>query len=165
MHTDLQPFWERAESLKTDILAKADALSPSQQNTAPKPGEWSVAQVVSHLVIAEQFVTGYGAAHVETLPALANPLVIRLVCNALAAGIALPAPAITEPSPEPAPLPTLAREWQTERDKLQSLLNSAQPDTLYGVHPYFGTITVRQTVEMLAAHTAYHYKRFPRLAR
>lgn len=165
MHTDLLPLWERAEALKADILAKADAVPESLRGTAPKPGEWSASETVSHLAVAERFVIGYAGASPDALPPPANPVVVGLICGAMNAGIALPAPEGMTPAVNGKSLETLAQEWGAVRETFRTGIDGADPATPYGVHPMFGTLTVRQTMEILAAHTAYHYKRFPKLAR
>ncbi len=165
MHSELLPFWERAEALKADILAKADAVPEPARAATPKPGDWSVLQMVSHMGIAERFVSSYGKKSPGTLPPAANPFVIQMICATLSAGVAVPAPEIMTPEVDGKSLETLGGEWGAARSELLTVLETADPRAMYGVHPYFGAITVRQTIEMLAAHTAYHYKRFPKTAR
>lgn len=166
MHPDLQTEWGRGDTYKAAIVAKAAALSPSERRAAPKPGDWSPLEVVSHLVIAIRFVVGTSRTSGET-PRAANPLVMSLLCTAMNVGIALPAPEIMTPVPtaNDTPLETLTAEWDAERDAFFALVNAAQsPDTLFGVHPFFGAMTVKQTVKLSTAHLAYHLKRFPKMA-
>ncbi|MBC8141355.1 MAG: DinB family protein [Armatimonadetes bacterium] len=165
MHPDLLPQWERAEALKTDILAKAAAVPESLRGVAPKPGAWSPLEVVSHLGVAERFVIGYAGGSPDAMPPSANPVVIGLLCGALSAGVALPAPEIMMPEVNGKSLETLAQEWDAVRNDFYAEIATASPDTPYGVHPMFGTLSVQQTMEMLMAHTAYHYKRFPKTTR
>lgn len=164
MHPALKADWERGDSLKAAILAKAAALSPDERRTAPKPSDWSALQTLSHLIIASRFVTGTAKTN-GALPRAANPFVMWLLCTVMNAGVALPAPEMMTPAPDAndTPLETFLTEWDAERDAFFALIDAAEsPDTLFGVHPFFGATTVLQTVQMSTAHLAYHLKRFPK---
>lgn len=165
MHADIQSDWEQAESLKADVLARVAAMPESARSVSAKTGDWTPLQVLSHLLIAERFVAGFVPPKGESPGRMASPLVIGLLCNVMRAGIALPAPDVMAPDPQPMPLETLAREWGRERQQLKESLADVAPDAPFGVHPYFGVITTRQMIGMLAAHMTYHAKRFPKAAR
>ena len=165
MHADLQTHWEQAESLKADVLARVAAMPEDARAIPAKAGDWSPLQVLSHLLIAERFVAGYESTKPEQPGRMANPLVIGLLCNVMRAGIPLPAPDVMAPDPDPMPLEAVTREWDGDRGKLRDTLANAAPDTPFGLHPYFGVVTTRQMIGMLAAHMVYHAKRFPKAAR
>ena len=158
MQPELKPFWDLAESLKSDILARVESRAEGSRRRAIRPGDWSPLQVVAHLVVTEKFVIGSGE---NPTGRPANPVVIQVLCAALRAGIPMPAPDVTDPGLTPETLGTLARRWDTLREVFHERLASAAPDAPFGTHPYFGVVTMRQTVEMLAAHLTYHVKRFP----
>ncbi|MBC7804912.1 MAG: DinB family protein [Akkermansiaceae bacterium] len=165
MHADLEPHWLQAESLKADLLARVTSMPEDVRRTPPKSGEWSPLQVLSHLLVAERFVTGFASAKSDSKERRANPVVIGLLCRVLRAGIPLPAPEVMAPGLTPVSLETLAADWNQEREKLRNTLAQHSPDEPFGLHPIFGVVTTRQTAGMLAAHMVYHVKRFPKAAR
>lgn len=107
MLPELMPAWETVEAGKAEMLRRARALPPDVFAAPRKPGEWSYAQMLHHMVIAEDGVTGQiaamQAAQTSSKPRL--PFVVSMMIVVLRNGITVPAPSTMLP---PKNSPTLA---------------------------------------------------------
>lgn len=166
MDTTLTRNWEHIASLKEDLLARVAALPVEEQGASPAPGEWSPLHVIAHLVTAETFVLGYEAPTKVSVnpppPPLHKRAMIGLLCAMLRAAIPLPAPEVMEPPKELQSLETITADWAALREKLHTSLDGLHPNTIFGLHPILGPVTVAQVLGMTETHLIYHTKRFPR---
>jgi hypothetical protein len=58
MDAKLTEIFRELDESRADLDAAVDAVAPDRRLVAPGPDQWSVAQVLEHLVITEQRITG-----------------------------------------------------------------------------------------------------------
>lgn len=159
----VQAIWEHLESARDDVLRATGALTQAQSEWHEGDGEWSIGEILHHLIVAET-QTG--------------KLTTKLVREAEAAGTLLPYPAdlaTLEPLPPRSPhgmqapaavlpeagrsLPGLLEDLRTVRGRSrQSIERIARidPRPLTFKHFALGELNLAQWWMLQAAHDRIH---------
>lgn len=153
------------------LLARLEEVDAERITTPPESGVWSVAQVVEHMIIAEEYCQ---LAHVPMEQLEARPqslrkrLVYELVVLILKGPIRVSTP-VEDMDPEGTlSLDELAERWRASQarmaDVVQTIKNPAR-DAVFR-HPVAGPMTPAQAIRMLEAHQRRHIEQIEaRLAR
>ncbi len=162
MITALASF-EQIEELKAWFVDLAQSLG-AQAHAPLGPDEWSLAQVMDHLVLVERGLLVSLARAKEPMPPATpeSEQRKRLYAEALASGkrYEVPTPTV-EPTLNP-DLEQLLRDWDKLRSKMRSRIESnGLPDdeTLIFDHPIGGAMNARESIAFLADHLVYHQRR------
>ncbi|MGI4886753.1 MAG: DinB family protein [Janthinobacterium lividum] len=176
MNHRLHLKFEQLERATQHLLAAAEALGPDATR-APAPGQWAATQVVHHLLLVENSITGYVQKKLLAADPLARPglltrarvLLVRLLLRL--PGLRFRAPRgvaeLTHEAPVPA-LPALQAEWAATRRRLELLLNGYPGrllDRAIYPHPRAGRITIYQILDHLLDHLLHHQQQLGRIAR
>lgn len=175
MHPHLIDVFARLDATRAALGAAVDTIPATLRQQRPGPDQWSAAEVLEHLSMVEQIFTGRVADALDA--ARAGGL-------AAEAGDRLPLPDAVETrmadrvnkrsAPDAArPTGTLdaAAAWaavESGHQRLRGLVESADGLALSQVtltHPFFGTMTVYQFVELIAAHEGRHTEQIKEIAR
>ena len=166
MHAHLTDVLSRLDSARTALRGAVEAIPAALQRHRPAPDRWSAAEVIEHLTLVERIFGGR---------------IVKAVDAARSSGLATEAhPRAALPdaieqrmsdrvnkrqAPEPAkPTGTVdvATGWAALEDghaTLRAALAGCDGLALSQVtldHPFFGTMTVYQWVELMAAHEGRH---------
>ena len=166
MHTHLTEVLSRLDGSRAALRAAIDAVPAEFQRQRPAPDRWSAAEVIEHLTLVERIFGGR---------------IVKAIDAARSSGLATEAhPRTALPdaieqrmsdrvnkrqAPEPAkPTGTVdvATGWAALEDghaTLRAALAGCDGLALSQVtldHPFFGTMTVYQWVELMAAHEGRH---------
>lgn len=172
MQPALQKSFDRMEASRLRILKLAQPLSEPQVHASPGPGEWSVVQVLEHIVTIE--LTVLRAVQKQLAKAELRPSGIGTGFRSLLLTLALryrkkfKAPAIL---PEPTGDRSLAewqREWEASRRQWRQVLESVPEKLLRKElfkHPRAGYLTLGQTLDFITEHTHHHVAQVQRLAK
>ncbi len=162
------PFDDGLAALGTaraDLLAEVRPLDPVQLRFAPGPAQWSIAQVVEHLVLAEELalrglhsprpVADRGPAVVATL----RYAMVKGVLGSRLVKVRTPSRAL---NPEGgATLDTLERRWLEAGAGLEAFLRDLPPprrgERLFR-HPAAGWLSLHQMLDFLAFHVRHHQR-------
>lgn len=168
---------EQLDRATENALAAAEALGP-RAYVAPVPGQWAAAQVIHHLLTAEQRIVQALRHAVATssdtwrLSTLKNRLRSALLRVALRLpGLKFKVPPTLAPPPAPeaiGPLPALREQWSSIRRQLEQVLNEFPSDKLGHTvfrHPRAGWLTVGQTVTSILDHTLHHQQQLNRIGK
>ncbi|HEX6291013.1 MAG TPA: DinB family protein [Herpetosiphonaceae bacterium] len=151
------------------LLDDVAALSLAQLSFKPAPTEWSILEVVQHLVLSERSVMcgmpDLGAL-IERRPTLRQYMSYPVVLLVL--GYSIP---FRTPSPEMVPdgrptLPELRAQWAENHRWLQRYIDSLTPRSARRAvfyHPIAGPISVRQTLTMAHLHLTTHTRQIEAL--
>jgi hypothetical protein len=174
MHTHLTDVLSRLDRARATLRGAVDAIPPALQRQRPAPDRWSAAEVLEHLTLVERLFGGR---------------IVKAVDDARTAGLATEAHA-RMPLPDPieqrmadrvnrrqAPEtahPTgkvdVATGWRALENNhatLREALTGCDGLALSQVtldHPFFGTMTVYQWVELMAAHEGRHTEQIKDIA-
>lgn len=175
MHRHLLDVFSRLDGSRAALGAAVESIAPPLRQQRPGPDRWSAAEVLEHISIVEQIFTGRVADAIDAA---------RAAGLAGEAGERLPLPDAIETrmanrankrsSPEAA-LPTgtldAATAWaavESGHQRLRAVVEAADGLALSEVtlaHAFFGTMTVYQFVELMAAHEGRHTEQIEEIAR
>jgi hypothetical protein len=168
---------EQLDRATENALAAAEALG-SRAYVPPVPGQWAAAQVIHHLLTAEQRIVNALQKSLATssdswrLSTLKNKLRGALLRMALRLpGLKFKVPPTLPPPPAPetiVSLATLREQWSSIRRQLEQVLNEFPGDKLSHTvfrHPRAGWLTVGQTVTSILDHTLHHQQQLNRIGK
>jgi uncharacterized damage-inducible protein DinB len=175
MNHRLHLRFEQLERATSHLLKTAEAFG-SASHQSPGPGQWSAAQVVQHLLVAEM---GIGQSiekklqHAEELKKAGlsqafKSLLLRVLLRLPFTRFKAPA-ILASATPSQVPnLPQLRQEWESVRRRLEQTLNE-YPSKLLGraifKHPRSGMLTIYQTLDFLLDHVLHHQHQLERIGK
>lgn len=163
MNRDLQKLFDEMETGRARLYKQLSQLPTDVVQTPRSPREWSPAQVIEHLAIAEELNVGYiGLPTTKTTPT--RSLAIPMMCWVLRHGITVPAPPTMIPTPSPDLDATFAR-WATVRQSLETALTAPQMQKIFAVHPVVGALSSTQFLQILSTHQLYHQRKLSYLVK
>lgn len=175
MNHRLHLRFEQLERTTNQLLAQAEALG-TRASTPPGPGQWSAAQVVQHLLVAETGISQYldkKLAQTEELEksgwgAFFRSQLLRVLLRVPFLRFAAP-PKLKALTPtEVAPLAELRTEWEGVRRRLERTLNEYPSPLLNRAifkHPRSGMLTIYQTLDFMVDHVLHHQGQLNRITR
>ena len=168
MLPEFVPAWKAVEDGKADILRRARALPADVLYAPRKPGEWSFAQILHHLVIAEGLIIGQMAAlkSGQTPPPAKPAFLVSGLTRLMQWGVPLPAPPSMLPPPNPPPISEIIALWDEKRAAFEAGINSVHGENRSApaaLHPIFGPLSALQVLRLAKAHQVYHLRQFPPL--
>lgn len=167
---------EQLERATDTLLRTAEALGPAI-TTAPGPGQWSAAQVVHHLVLAETGINAYLQKKLASSEQLhrggvgtqLRSWLLRVLLRLPGLRFKTPKRAGIEPDAASVPpLPELRRQWEQARRQLEQLLNEfpgRQLNHAIFKHPRSGMLTIGQTLDFMLDHVLHHQQQLRRIAK
>lgn len=175
MNHRLHLQFEQLEHATTRLLQSVNALN-GQAYQSPGPGQWSAAQVVQHLVVAETGIGQYMEKKLLQSDALAKAGfgsvlkagLLRLLLRLPFTRFKAPAHLAKLTPAEIPPLPELQAEWEATRRRLERLLNEYPGHLLNRSifkHPRSGMLTIYQTMDFMLDHVLHHQKQVGRISK
>jgi len=164
MRQDLERAFARLETARRELLATVANAGEAAFNRRPRPGAWSAAQALEHVMLSESLSLGYVRKKMQAGAALAKagPL-SALKLLSLQAFLGSPlrarAPKVSAGVPDRSSFDDLSRRWDEGRAGWHELLESFPAellDRLVFRHPFVGMLSLRQTLGFLHAHQAHH---------
>jgi uncharacterized damage-inducible protein DinB len=166
---------EQLEQATTRLLDLAQSLG-EKSHQAPGPGQWSAAQVVQHLLVAETGIGQYIDKKVQQEEGLDKAGFLTFVrSRVLRLALRLPflrfkAPkylAALTPDTVP-PLAELRTEWDRVRRQLERTLNEFPGPLLNRMifkHPRSGMLNIYQTLDFMVDHVLHHQRQLERISK
>jgi uncharacterized damage-inducible protein DinB len=164
MDAAFQARYAELESVKDWFVNLAEKVGPEAAERRCEENEWSLAEVIEHLVIAERAViAGIEAARDKKVPFQIPPLLLRreIVMLVLRNGIKVPAVKRAIPERKVA-LDSLINEWKELRERLRANLETRPAEDgilLAFSHPRAGKLSLNKSLQFVHAHLVYHHKR------
>lgn len=171
MHPAIQKTYNKLERQRNEVRSLIGTLSAEGYRTAPA-GQWSVAQVVMHLVTSEELSVSYmkkKALGIERLndSGIKQSMLLILLRLSQRLPMRYKAPAVIVAStPEAPDLDELLRHWEKCRSDLKTFLETIDPQhaqRLIFKHPIAGMLNVRQAMEFTYEHINHHLPQIKRL--
>jgi uncharacterized damage-inducible protein DinB len=173
MHPHLEQVFARLDRSRAALRAAIDSVPREGRQTKPAPDCWSAAEVVEHLSIVERI---FGERIEQAIQARAAALE-----RETADRVTLPdaiearmADRVNKRQAVQAALPTGALSCETAwaafeqgHQRVYAAVTAADGLALGEVtvdHPFFGTLTIYQWVELMAAHEARHTEQIKEIA-
>lgn len=166
MLADLKGRFEAIEAQKETILARVGAREDVQRRMRPRADEWSLLEVVHHLMLAEeQMAQGMDAALSKPPERRFRGLFVPMAVGALRLGIRFPPPASMEPRGDVS-FEEAAQRWHTAREVVRARLEAVEGQHLRAPvvqHPLAGPLDAREVLSLTEAHLYYHLRQIERL--
>lgn len=163
--------FSKLEAQRSALLRVLEGETSERLEQQPKPGTWSVAQVILHLAIVEEGVLNY----VDKKRSLGGhgpvgpfaPLRLALLNTALALPLKFKAPAVVATAPE-CSFAEARQRWQTVRERMEQCFTTI-PEELIGhgliKHPSAGKFDLVQGLRFVRWHVRHHGPQISRTLR
>ena len=161
---DWQALAEDHRAALGQFVATARRIPPDSWTTPLAPGKWTPAEITSHLaesyrVLRAELAGGEGMA--LRLPRWQRWILRRTVLPSILAGKGFPAnaraPKETRPRDIMTDAPEALRSLTDEADGFTLELTArASSERVQLTHAYFGTMSARQSLQLVTVHTRHH---------
>ncbi len=169
MLAEIKRTFESLEAKHRDLLGELDSLPSETLNYKPKPGRWSIVEVVEHLVIAEddllnQLTGGASAADLDRSQRSHEKFLT--VIKVMEKDVAVDVP---DEKLEPRgqfTLEALLDRWDDIRQKMRAWIdgiNSAKAGDLVYCHPFAGPLTMAETLRFVEVHFDNHMRHIEKI--
>jgi len=165
---------QRLQSIETKrarLLDRADAMDPSRLTAHPRPGKWSILEIIEHLVLAESDVF-QDPAKLEAMTPRRRKLKHRIrypiVMLVLRYDIPVQVPSQAMRPNGTRSLADLRAQWEASHAGLRAWVTGSDPARLEQplfYHPIAGPLTTAQSLAMLEVHLDRHIRQIERLER
>jgi len=148
-----------------------ESWGPELLHAHPRPGKWSIQEIVEHLVLAEEdvFLDLDDLERLEDRPRRPkNRLLYFLVMFILRYGIPVEAPSRAMLPTGDSSLSELRHRWEWNHARLGAYLaglSAAGARRAVFRHPVTGPLTVRQAIRMVEVHLDRHIRQIRTLER
>ena len=166
----IEKLLHKSEEKRSELLQVLEALTDEEFTEKPKAGEWSVSQVINHLIDAENSTMGYiskklqGGINLKDsgVKSQLNSTALKL---ALKSNKRFKAPSILR-EPANKPKEKSLKTWNKTREMLAELFMSIEPVLLKKEifkHPVAGYLNAEQTLHFINDHMGHHEKQIIRI--
>jgi DinB superfamily len=165
--------WRRLGEDRQELLRRVADLGEEDFNRSPGPGGWSVAQVITHLTLAEEGSLSYVRKKTldpSRLPAagLASRLRRVALTLALRSPLRFRAPARVNPDSAPVALGPARERWDAVRTGWGEFLEALPAPLLDRAilrHPLVGLLGAEDALAFLHEHLAHHARQIESIGR
>ncbi|NJM25100.1 MAG: DinB family protein [Bacteroidia bacterium] len=172
MNPKLHSLFEALEKERTLLLTAVKSYPADTLSHTPRPGKWSVLQILTHLVISEQLSLLYmqkkslgvqsagDTTAVESIKSWLLLLSQRLPLKYKAPKF------LKESTPGQWPVHEIEANWQTLRQQMHAFLSAIEPAHLKRKiyrHPVAGRLNVTHALLFMRAHIRHHQPQVKRL--
>lgn len=173
MNKTLQVHFDQIQTRTSELIERISMLDENILKLQPRKGEWSILQVLQHLIDAEEGTLNYCKKKVKAGNSIKNTTVISRVKMVffnqfLRLKIRYKMPKyLSHPSVDLEFIEVCER-WQKVRDSIRKFLEE-YPDALSSKaifkHPVAGRISMSQTLIFFDAHIAHHEHQVRRIVK
>jgi hypothetical protein len=159
----LQKHFDAIETHRAWFTEQTNHLTPEAATTAPNEGEWSLRDILEHLILSERFLIPAIEAATNPKPTanIADKLKARVVKGILRNGVKVPVPTERVEPRGSESVAELLAEWARLRERLEKALAAkTEANLLVFEHPAAGPMDIAETVEFIGLHLQYHTVRF-----
>jgi uncharacterized damage-inducible protein DinB len=174
MRPQLQSLFDSIEKERDSLLRLVSALPEDIYNRVPAPGKWSIAQIMTHLMVAEQLSLRYikkkslGIDSVKD-SGVVEEIKFRLLQISQRLPFKFKAPTIVlENTPQALPLSELQIQWKAFREELGIFLSTIQDNhhrRMIYKHAVAGRLNVMQALRFFTEHIHHHRPQINRIIR
>jgi hypothetical protein len=168
-----QSIYHELERQRATVIDQVKDLSVEKFNYTPFPGKWSISQILTHILVAEQLSVGYmkkkalGIDQVASSGLSAACRLQLLIISQRIATIKYKAPAVVLANTPPAfAMAELISRWEAHRQDLKVFLDSIEDKNIKKIiykHPVAGRFDARQAMVFFREHINHHWPQIKRL--
>jgi len=162
---------DELETLRKEVVSQYDAYTSDQLTFQVNPQQWSLLQVLDHIVTAEKMSAIYIKRHLNgkkypPAPGFKEKFRYGMLKLAFKLPFKYTAPDIVDSTGKSPDLATLQENWKTIRSELLGIVESTDKELLeLGVykHPRAGLLNMEQALDFMALHIRHHQKQIDRI--
>lgn len=173
MNHAFHTIFNELELQRVGILNRVKDLSVEKFNRVPSAGKWSISQILTHILIAEQLSVGYMKKKALGIDQAKNSgflealrLEILKISQRIPA-IKYKAPKVVVTNTPPAfSLDELTSRWEAHSKDLKAFLEKIEDRNVKRLlykHPVAGRLDARQAMVFFREHTNHHWPQIKRL--
>jgi uncharacterized damage-inducible protein DinB len=172
MNAFLQITYDQLERQRGQVMNQLRPVSADAYQHSPAPGNWSISQVMTHIITAERMSLGYmkkKAQGIDQLPdsGTAESLRLLLLIATQRLPLKFKAPrTVVENTPQAWTFEEMTAQWEAVRQELAAFLEGIDDRhvrrQLYK-HPIAGRLNVRQAMVFFSEHIIHHQPQLNRL--
>jgi uncharacterized damage-inducible protein DinB len=164
MLPELESSFSSIESKKKWFVDRANEMGAEKAGQRVQTEEWSLTEVIEHLVIAERnFTAGFeGSGSEQVQDSFKLKIRRRVILFVLRNAIKVPTPSVRVIPKGQEGLDSLLPEWDNLRSRLKVCLDEKKSDQLGNLtfkHPRAGDLDALNALAFLENHMTYHQKR------
>ncbi len=170
MNAQIEKQFNQIEVQRKDLFNELKGYSDELLNKKPAPEKWSVAEVIAHLITAEEMSLKYlqkktqdtSTAKPENFNSKWRWLLVQIVFNF---NLKFKAPAIVEPKLGYQSLADLEKKWTDVRSQIAAILHKLSDkeiNTELWKHAVAGKLNLYHMVEFFGVHSSRHKKQIER---
>ena len=162
MHPEIESRFDKLEERRTALTERVRMLPAAKQTAQPAPKEFSPAEVIMHMALAETYDLKKMEKELDLSGKCPKPTFFyrNAIKNMAAAkrmptfGAMTPKSAVNLDAPDKA--------WAEVREKQKKYFDRiADPGDPMIKHPFFGLLSAADVLTLLEAHAHYHETRLP----
>ena len=165
MENRIKNKFERLEESRKALIRSIESAGVSSLNKAPKPGKWSVNQILYHLQMSEYGSYKYVTKKLQSDNISTNGWKSKMASLILKIALVLPlkykAPKVARIPPESLDFPELKITWEKNRVALWEMISTLPEETarrnIYR-HPAAGRFNLSQMLTFFQDHFDHHLK-------
>jgi hypothetical protein len=173
LNTYFKTAFEKLEQQRAEITERIKSVPAEKFNHQPAPGKWSIAQILTHIITAEQLSLAYMKKKMPAIGELADSGIsesIRLgllIISQRIPALKFKAPSVVvKGTPAPYTLQEALAKWEQHRVELKNFLETFEEKHARKVlykHPVAGRFDTRQTIVFFREHIIHHLPQIKRL--
>lgn len=172
MNQQYEKWFRKIEADRIELGKTLKEVTPDQFVKQPKPGQWSIAEIIAHLITADRLSLGYmkkKSLAIETLSdsGVMEELKMLLFIISQRVPIKYRAPkVVSQQTPDAVGMEELLRSWEKERQDLEAFLNTIpEPFSKRKIyrHPFIGLIDPKLFLQTTYEHYHHHLPQIKRL--
>ena len=174
MNSQFHQTFLQLEHQRGQLLDRISGLSAEELSFSPVPGQWSISQILTHLVTAEKLSTAYmkkKALGIEQAGVSGIGSSIRTILLILSQRLPFKYKApkvVLEKTPEALSFDELGHQWKLVREELSAFLESIDDQhvrKLIYKHPVAGRLNAQQAMISFFEHANHHIPQIERILR
>lgn len=173
MHPQIKKIVDSLESQRESILKDFRDFSAEQLQRAPRPGKWSAAQILSHIITAERMSVTYMQKKLQGIDQASRSGIMEevrfgiLKVSQRLPGMKFKAPQrVLENTILYKDFASIEAEWKSiriELEKLVARIPEHHLDRMIYKHPVAGYLNVPQALKFFREHIIHHTPQLKRL--
>jgi len=170
MENRIKNKFEKLEDSRKALIRTIDSVEESVLNKSPRPGKWSVNQIIYHLQKSEHASYNYVTKKLQSDNLARNGYRSKMASLILKIAFILPlkyrAPKAVRDVPENLDFTDLSNKWKKNRNALWDLISTLPEETAHRNiyrHPAAGRLNLYQMLTFFQDHFDRHQKQMLRI--
>lgn len=165
MNSELKNLYDQVLKDRTTVLQEVYVLTEQQYRSNPRPGKWSISQILTHVLTSEQLSLGYMMKKAKGIDAVGNSGILESikmwllkVSQRMPINYSAPKVVVAN-TPEALSKEALRQKWLQHLHDLNAFLETIDDKNIRKKiykHPVAGRLDARQALQFFQEHFHHH---------